>query len=148
MNIRITAVLIILTLIFVVIFIYFFSQDSKITELIVTQNPLNTAKTEKVFTDNTNDIFLLIKLSKVKKGEKINILWYKKTGENNMLLIQNNNILIDNQGSGFLKISFVNKNDSYESGNYQINISLNGNPKKALDFNIDWVYLKYYCFTV
>jgi hypothetical protein len=137
MNIRITAVLIILTLIFVVIFIYFFNQDSKITSLIVTQDPLNTAKTEKVFTDNSNNIFLLIKLSKVKKGEKIKISWYKNTGENNKLLIQDNNILIENQGSGFLKVSLVNKNGSYESGNYQINVSLNGNPEKPLDFSIN-----------
>ena len=137
MNIKITAVLIILTLIFAVIFIYFFRQDTKITELTVTQNPLNTTKSEKLFADNSNDIFLLIKLSKVKKGEKINILWYKKTGENNMLLIQNNNILIDNQGSGFLKISLVNKNNSYENGNYHINVSLNDDPQKALDFSIN-----------
>ena len=137
MNIRIIAVLIILTLIFAVIFIYFFRQDSKITELIVTQNPLNTTKSEKLFTDNSNDIFLLIKLSKVKKGEKINISWYKKTSEDNMLLIQNNNILIDNQGSGFLKISLVKKNNSYESGNYHISVSLNDNTQKALDFNIN-----------
>ena len=137
MNIKITAVLIILTLIFAVIFIYFFRQDSRITKLTVTQNPLNTTKSEKLFTDNSNDIFLLIKLSKVKKGEKINISWYKKTSEDNMLLIQNNNILIDNKGSGFLKISLVNKNNRYENGNYHINVSLNDDPQKTLDFNIN-----------
>ncbi|MHB9129329.1 MAG: hypothetical protein ACYC3T_14155, partial [Candidatus Humimicrobiaceae bacterium] len=96
MTIRTTAILIILTLIFAVVFIYFLNQDSRITELIVTQDPLNTAKTEKAFTDNKNYIFLLIKLSKVKKGEKIKISWYKNTGENSNLLIQDNNILIEN----------------------------------------------------
>lgn len=140
MTIRIAAILIILTLIFAVIFIYFLNQDSRITELIVTQDPLNTAKTEKAFTDNSNDIFLLIKLSKVKKGEKIKISWYKNTGENSNLLIQDNNILIENQGTGFIKISLVNKNGSYENGNYQINVSLNGNPEKPLDFSINWTY--------
>ncbi|MHB9128389.1 MAG: hypothetical protein ACYC3T_09345, partial [Candidatus Humimicrobiaceae bacterium] len=89
------------------------------------------------FTDNKNDIFLLIKLSKVKKGEKIKISWYKNTGENSNLLIQDNNILIENQGSGFIKISLVNKNGNYENGNYQINVSLNGNPEKPLDFSIN-----------
>ncbi|MHB1254259.1 MAG: hypothetical protein ACYCZ1_08835 [Candidatus Humimicrobiaceae bacterium] len=137
MTIRTTAILIILTLIFAVVFIYFLNQDSRITELIVTQDPLNTAKTEKAFTDNKNDIFLLIKLSKVKKGEKIKISWYKNTGENSNLLIQDNNILIENQGSGFIKISLVNKNGNYENGNYQINVSLNGNPEKPLDFSIN-----------
>jgi hypothetical protein len=137
MNIRIIAILIILTLVFAVIFIFFFRQDTKITELIVTQDPFNTTKSEKLFTANGNDIFLLIKLSKVKKGEKINISWYKKTGEDKMLLIQHNNILIDSQGSGFLKISLVNKNNSYESGNYHIDVSLNDGPQKAFDFNIN-----------
>lgn len=137
MTIRITVILIILTLIFAVVFIYFLNQNSRITELIVTQDPLNTAKTEKAFTDNRNDIFLLIKLSKVKKGEKIKISWYKNTGENSNLLIQDNNILIENQGSGFIKISLVNKNGSYENGNYRINVSLNGNPEKPLDFSIN-----------
>ena len=137
MNIRITAVLIILTLIFTVIFFYFFAQDSKIAELIVTQDPLNTVKTEKVFTDKSREIFLLIKLSKVKKDEKIKISWYKKTGSNNLLLIQDNIIFTDNQGSGFLQISLANKNGSYESGNYQINVTLNGNPEKPFDFKIN-----------
>jgi hypothetical protein len=137
MTIRIITILTILTLIFVVIFIYFFSQNSRITELIITQDPLNTVKTEKVFTDNSNDIFLLIKLSKVKKDEKIKISWYKNTGENSKLLIQDNNILIENQGSGFLKISLINKNGSYENGDYQISVSLNGNPEKSLDFSIN-----------
>ncbi|MHB1375955.1 MAG: hypothetical protein ACYCXB_00810 [Candidatus Humimicrobiaceae bacterium] len=137
MNIRITAVLIILTLIFIVIFFYFFAQNSKISELIVTQNPSNTVKTEKVFTDKNREIFLLIKLSKVKKGEKVKISWYKNTGNNNLLLIQDNSIFTDNQGSGFLQISLANKNGSYESGNYQINVTLNGNPEKPFDFKIN-----------
>jgi hypothetical protein len=137
MNIRITTILIILTLIFIVIFFYFFAQNSKIAELIVTQDPLNTAKTEKVFTDKSHEIFLLIKLSKVKKGEKIKISWYKNTGNDNLLLIQENSIFTDNQGSGFLQISLAKKNGSYESGNYQINVTLSGNPEKPFDFKIN-----------
>jgi hypothetical protein len=137
MNIRITVILIILTLIFAVIFFYFFAQDSKITELAITQSPSNTAKNEKVLTDKNREIFLLIKLSKVKKGEEIKISWYKNTGENNLLLIQDNNILTDNQGSGFIQISLVNKNSTYENGNYQVDVSLNGNSEKPLDFIIN-----------
>ncbi len=137
MNIRITTILIVLTLLFGVIFFYFFAQDSKITDLIVTQDPLNTAKTEKIFSDKSHVIFLLIKLNKVKKGEKIKISWFRNNGENNLLLIQDSVILTDSPGSGFLQISLLDKNGNYESGNYQIKVSLNGNLYKPLDFQIN-----------
>jgi hypothetical protein len=136
MNIRIAVVLLILTLIFAVIFFYFFSQDSRITKLLVTQDPSNTEKTGKVFTNTGNDIYLLIKLSKVKKGEKIKISWYRNSEENKMLLIQDNNILIESQGSGFLEVSLANKNGNYARGNYNINVFLNENPEKPIDFII------------
>jgi len=137
MNIRIIIILIVLTLLFGVIFFYFFAQDSKITDLIVTQNPSGTSKTEKVFSDKSHEIFLLIKLSKVKKDEKIKISWYENAGENNLLLIQDSTIFTDSPGSGFLQISLLNKNGSYESGNYQINVSLGENLYKSLDFQIN-----------
>jgi len=137
MNIRIITILIVLTLLFGVIFFYFFAQDSKITDLIVTQDPLNTAKTEKIFSDKSHVIFLLIKLNKVKKGEKIKISWFRNNGENNLLLIQDSVILTDSPGSGFLQISLLDKNGNYESGNYQIKVSLNGNLYKPLDFQIN-----------
>jgi hypothetical protein len=136
MNVRIAVILIILALIFTVIFFYFFSQSSKVSELIVTQDPLNKVKTEKVFTDKNREIFLLIKLSKVKKGEEIKISWYKNIGKK-MSLIQDNSIFTDSQGSGFLQISFAGKNGIYESGDYQVDVCLNGNPEKPLDFNIN-----------
>jgi hypothetical protein len=137
MNIRITAILIILALIFTVIFFYFFAQDSKISELIITQDPLSTTKTENVFTDRSREIFLLIKLSKIKKGQEIKISWFKKIDNNNLLLIQDNSIFTDNKGSGFLQISLADKNGSYESGSYQIKVTLNGNPEKPFDFKIN-----------
>ena len=137
MNMRITVILIVLTLIFTVIIFYFFAQDSKVTELAVTQDPLNNVKTEKIFTDNSREIFLLIKLSKVKKGEELKISWYKDTADNNLLLIQDNRVITDNQGSGFLQISLVNKNGSYESGSYQVKVTLEGKPEKTLDFKIN-----------
>lgn len=67
MNIRIITVLIILTLIFIAIFFYFNNQDSSIASIIIIQDSLNSARDTKAFTDKTKEIFILIKLSKVKK---------------------------------------------------------------------------------
>ena len=136
MTIRITAILVILTLIFVVIFFYFLNQNSKITELIVTQDPLNTAKSEKTFADDSKNIYLLIKLNRVKKGEKVKVSWFKNEDEASKTLVQNNNVIIEKQGSGFIKISLLNKNGNYKKGTYEIIVSLNENTEKSLYFSI------------
>jgi hypothetical protein len=136
MTIRIIAVLIILTLIFVVIFFYFLNQNSKITELIVTRDPLNTAKSEKTFTDDGKDIYLLIKLNRVKKGEKVKVSWFKNEDDTGKTLVQDNNVITERQGSGLIKISLLNKNGSYGKGSYEVIVSLNENTEKSLYFSI------------
>ncbi len=136
MTIRIIAVLIILTLIFVVIFFYFLNQNSIITELIVTRDPLNTAKSEKTFTDDGKDIYLLIKLNRVKKGEKVKVSWFKNEDDTGKTLVQDNNVITERQGSGLIKISLLNKNGSYGKGSYEVIVSLNENTEKSLYFSI------------
>jgi len=137
MTIRIAVILIILTLIFAVIFFYFLNQNSRITELIVTQDPLNTLKNEKIFTDNDKNIFLLIGLSKVKKGEKITVSWFRYVDNTRKELIQDNNISLESKGSGFIKISLLNKNGSYENGIYDITVSIDTRLERSLDFSIE-----------
>ena len=137
MTIRITVILIILTLIFAVIFFYFSNQSSRITELIVTQDPLNTLKTQKIFTDNDKTIFLLVGLSKVKQGEKITVSWFKYVDKTKKELIQENNISLENKGSGFIKISLLSKNGSYENGIYYITVSIDRRLERSLDFSIE-----------
>ncbi|MHB8276668.1 MAG: hypothetical protein ACYDIA_03310 [Candidatus Humimicrobiaceae bacterium] len=136
MNIRIITVLIILTLIFIAIFFYFNNQDSSIASIIITQDSLNSALDTKAFTDKTKEIFILIKLSKVKKSENIKISWYKKSG-NDLVLIQENNVMTDNEGSGYIRLSLISKNSLYESGSYSVNIVFNGKAEKPKGFTIN-----------
>jgi hypothetical protein len=135
-NIRIITVLIILALIFIAIFFYFNNQDSSIASIIITQDSLNSAQDTKAFTDKTKEIFILIKLSKVKKSENIKISWYKKSG-NDLVLIQENNVMTDNEGSGYVRLSLISKNSLYESGKYSVNIVFNGKAEKPKDFTIN-----------
>ncbi len=136
MNIRIITVLIILTLIFIAIFFYFNNQDSSIASIIITQDSLNSDRDTKAFTDKTKEIFILIKLSKVKKSENIKISWYKKSG-NDLVLIQENNVMTDNEGSGYIRLSLISKNSLYESGSYSVNIVFNGKAEKPKGFTIN-----------
>lgn len=137
MTIRTTVILIILTLIFAVVFFYFLNQNSKIAELAVTQDPVYISKTQKVFTDKDKDIYLFIKLNKVKKGENLKISWFKNTEDAGKTLIQESNIITQEKGSGFVKISLLNKNDRYENGSYELSVSLNKNTERSLEFKIE-----------
>ncbi|MHB1348229.1 MAG: hypothetical protein ACYCXK_12145 [Candidatus Humimicrobiaceae bacterium] len=137
MTIRTTVILIILTLIFAVVFFYFLNQNSKIAELAVTQDPVYISKTQKVFTDKDKDIYLFIKLNKVKKGENLKISWFKNTEDAGKTLIQESNVITQEKGSGFVKISLLNKNDRYENGSYELFVSLNKNTERSLEFRIE-----------
>ncbi|MDD5659723.1 MAG: hypothetical protein PHR39_06925 [Actinomycetota bacterium] len=137
MNIKIAAILIVLTLIFASIFFYFYKQPSEIKSIMLTQDGSDTAKNKKSFSDRTREIIMIMELSKMKKNGKIEISWYKKTNDNKLSLIQENIIKNTDNGSGFLKISLACKNGKYECGNYLVCIYLNGKKEILQEFTID-----------
>jgi len=90
----------------------------------------------RLFTDKSKEIFVLIKLSKVRKDESIKVSWYKKD-ENKLLPVQNDNIKSINEGSGYIKLSLVSKNGKYDSGDYLVDIYFKGQKEKSLEFIIN-----------
>ncbi|MCE5329115.1 hypothetical protein LLG07_02110 [bacterium] len=136
MNIKTIVILIVLALIFTVIFFYFYNQPSEIKSVQLTQDISNTTEDIKLFNDRFKEIFIIIKLSKIKKDENIKILWYKKT-DSKLLLIQDNVIKNINDGSGYLKLSLINKNGKYDSGDYLVNVYLNGKKENSREFTIN-----------
>lgn len=136
MNIKSITILIILTLIFAAVFFYIYNLPSRIESVILTQDPSNMTEDIRLFTDKSKEIFVLIKLSKVRKDESIKVSWYKKD-ENKLLPVQNDNIKSINEGSGYIKLSLVSKNGKYDSGDYLVDIYFKGQKEKSLEFIIN-----------
>ncbi len=135
MNIKTVVIIIVLTLIFTAIFFCFYNQPSEIKSVLLTQNPSGTAEDMKLFNDKSKEITMVMILNRIKKEENINILWYKKT-DGKLLLIQDN-FINANGGSGYVKLSLSSKNGKYESGDYLVDIYLNGIKKNSREFTIN-----------
>ena len=135
MNIKSIVILIVLALISAAIFFYIYNLPSEIESVAVTQDPSSMDEGARSFTDVSKEIFVLVKLSKFKKDENIKISWYKKT-KDNLLLMQDTNVKTINDGSGYLKLSLVNKNGKYDSGNYLVDVYFNSRKEASLEFAV------------
>lgn len=86
--------------------------------------------------ESNSEIYAIIMLKNIKTNDRINVKW-KKIEENKEILIQEDNIIEKNEGSGPLVISLLRKNNKHNPGNYILYTSLNENPAIEKQFTIN-----------
>ncbi|GEM_PF-1329675 len=89
----------------------------------------------KNFYNLNSQIYLVIPLKDVDSGDLLKVSWVFM-GEDSYRIIQEDNIEIDESGSGEITVYLVRKDNAYNPGEYKVRVEYNNIQEKEASFTI------------
>ncbi|MEA2015308.1 MAG: hypothetical protein U9O59_01095 [Actinomycetota bacterium] len=89
------------------------------------------------FSSSTSGIYLIMKVKHLKIDNEIKVEWGKTEDNSIRMVLQESIFNPAKDGSGKIVVLLVKKNNTYASGDYYVEINLNGNEKISEKFYIN-----------
>jgi hypothetical protein len=138
-KISITIIIICTAIIAVVVF-FSLKKETGIEDIyLVSSINIEEVSTEdtgaRVFSSTDSSIYVLIPITGVKTGDRLNVAWVF-LGEDGNEIIQRDGIEVGDEGSGTIAAYLLKADSAYKPGEYKVRVDYNGLMEKEASFTI------------